>query len=147
MHASGMIVDRRDLLAGTGSLLVGSLWATHALGQEARLQDRFGIIYFFAQSCGACKQQGPILRQLSAQTGFQVMAVSEDGGPSEDFPQYRVDSGQRLRMGIQSNATPTLALFDTQTRQAVEISNGVVPADEILRRIGLVARRLERSGG
>ena len=147
MRGSGTIADRRAILAGAGSLLAGSLCAWPALGQAARLQDRFGIIYFFAQSCGACKQQGPILRQLSAQTGFQVMAVSEDGGPSEDFPQYRVDSGQRLRMGIQSNATPTLALFDTQTRQAVEISNGVMLADEILRRIGLVARKLERSGG
>ena len=147
MRRFGMIADRRAILAGVGSLLAGSLWAFPALGQATRLQDRFGIIYFFAQSCGACKQQGPILRQLSAQTGFQVMAVSEDGGPSEDFPQYRVDSGQRLRMGIQSNATPTLALFDTQSRQAVEIGNGVVPANEILRRIGLVARKLERSGG
>ena len=147
MHKAGIITDRRALLASAGSFLVGSLGVTPALGQAARLQDRFGIIYFFAQSCGACKQQGPILRQLSAQTGFQVMAVSEDGGPSEDFPQYRVDSGQRIRMGIQGNATPTLALFDTQTRQAVEISNGVMPADEILRRIGLVARKLERSGG
>lgn len=147
MQEVGMNADRRVVLAGAGSLIAGSLWASPVFGQAARLQERFGIIYFFAQRCGACKQQGPILRQLSAQTGFQVMAVSEDGGPSEDFPQYRVDSGQRNRMGIQGNATPTLAIFDVKTHQAVEIGNGVVPADEILRRIGLVARKLERSGG
>ena len=132
------------LLSG---LMTGALVASPIYGKATRMQDRFGIIYFFAQSCAACKEQGPILRALSTETGFQVLAVSEDGGPSEDFPLYRVDTGQRARMGIAGAATPTIALFDTQTHQAVEISNGVVPAQEIMRRIVLIARKMERNGG
>lgn len=100
----------------------------------SHLGQRYGMFYFFAQSCGACEIFAPILRSVADSHGLAVMAVSTDGGPSKDFPNYVVDSGQRERMGV-PNATPALVLFDTATRKTVPIGFGILSADEIMDRI------------
>jgi conjugal transfer pilus assembly protein TraF len=101
----------------------------------ANLGQRYGMFYFFAQSCGACEIFAPILRSVAQSHRMAVMAVSMDGGPSRDFPDYVVDSGQRARMGVPGNATPALVLFDIATRKTVPIGFGIMSADEIIERI------------
>lgn len=99
------------------------------------LSQRYGLFYFFAQSCGACEVFAPILRSVADSHRMAVMAISMDGGPSRDFPRYTVDSGQRARMGIGGNETPALVLFDTATRRTIPIGYGILSADEIMDRI------------
>jgi conjugal transfer pilus assembly protein TraF len=100
----------------------------------ARLGQRYGMFYFFAQSCAACEVFSPILRSVAESHRITVMAVSTDGGPSRQFPNYVVDRGQRQRMGVPL-ATPALVLFDTVTRKTVPIGFGVMSADEVMERI------------
>ncbi|RZL72642.1 MAG: conjugal transfer protein TraF [Sphingomonas sp.] len=100
----------------------------------SRLGQRYGMFYFFAQSCAACEVFSPILRSVAESHRITVMAVSTDGGPSRQFPNYVVDSGQRQRMGVPL-ATPALVLFDTVTRKTVPVGFGVMSADEVMERI------------
>lgn len=99
------------------------------------LGQRYGLFYFFAQSCGACELFSPILRSVADSHRMAVMAVSMDGGPSRDFPNYVVDAGQRARMGIPGNETPALVLFDTATKRTIPVGYGILSADEIMDRI------------
>jgi conjugal transfer pilus assembly protein TraF len=99
------------------------------------LSQRYGIFYFYAQSCAACETFAPILKSLADRSGFNVVAVSMDGGPNRVFPNYVVDAGQHARMGLASKATPALVLYDTATRRPVPIGTGVLTADEITERI------------
>lgn len=101
----------------------------------ARLSQRYGVFYFYAQSCGACEIQSPILKSVSDSNHLSVVAVSMDGGPNRVFPNYVVDSGQRERMGLPGKATPALVLFDTVTRRSIPIGTGLMAADEIVDRI------------
>ena len=101
----------------------------------SRLGERYGIFYFFAQSCGACTIFSPILKSVADSHGLHVMAISTDGGPSDVFTRYSADSGQRERMGLTSKATPAVVLFDTVTHRAVPIGYGVIAADELMDRI------------
>lgn len=101
----------------------------------ASLSQRYGLFYFYAQSCGACDLFSPILRSVADSHRMAVMAVSMDGGPSRDFPNYVVDAGQRARMGIPGNETPALVLFDTVTRRTIPVGYGILSADEIMDRI------------
>src|SRR3546814_16081456 len=87
----------------------------------ANLSQRYGLFYFYAQSCGACDLFSPILRSVADSHGMAVMAVSMDGGPSRDFPNYVVDAGQRARMGVPGNETPALVLFDTVTKRTIPV--------------------------
>lgn len=99
------------------------------------LGQRYGLFYFYAQSCGACEVFAPILRSVAESHRMTVMAVSMDGGPNREFPNYVVDSGQRARMGVPGNETPALVLFDTQTKRTIPVGYGVLSADEIMDRI------------
>lgn len=99
------------------------------------LGQRYGLFYFFAQSCGACDLFSPILRSVTDSHRMAVMAVSMDGGPSREFPNYVVDSGQRARMGLSGKETPALVLFDTFTRRTIPVGYGILSADEIMDRI------------
>ena len=99
------------------------------------LGQRYGLFYFFAQSCAACDVFSPILRSVTDSHRLAVMAVSMDGGPNREFPHYVVDSGQRARMGVPGNQTPALVLFDTQTKRTIPIGYGILSADEIMDRI------------
>lgn len=101
----------------------------------ARLAQRYGIFYFYAQSCAACEIQSPILKSVGDSNHLSIVAVSMDGGPNRTFPNYVVDSGQRVRMGLQDRATPALVLFDTVTRRPIPIGTGLMAADEIVDRI------------
>lgn len=100
-----------------------------------RLGQRYGVFFFYAQSCGACEIQAPILKSVADMNGLHVQAVSMDGGPNRVFPNYLVDSGQSAHMGLTSRATPALVLFDTVTRRPIPIGTGLMAADEIMDRI------------
>lgn len=101
----------------------------------ANLSKRYGVFYFYAQSCAACDIQSPILKSVADSNHMSVVAVSMDGGPSRTFPNYVVDSGQRARMGLSGRETPALVLFDTVTKRPIPIGSGVMAADEIMDRI------------
>ena len=111
--------DRRDQRAGS---------------MEA-LTQRYGLFYFYSSSCGACRTFSPVIRALSDTYGLEVLAVSMDGGPNEQFPNSVVDQGQYQRMGLQGGTVPALVLYDTQTKQPVPIGYGVMAADEVMQRI------------
>ena len=100
-----------------------------------RLGQRYGVFYFYAQSCAACEIQAPILKSVADMNGLHVQAVSTDGGPNRIFPNYFVDSGQMARMGLTSRATPSLVLYDTVTKRPIPIGTGLMAADEIMERI------------
>ena len=100
-----------------------------------RIGQRYGVFYFYAQSCAACEIQAPILKSVADMNGLHIQAVSMDGGPNRVFPNYLVDIGQGARMGLSSRATPALVLFDTVTRRPIPIGTGLMAADEIMDRI------------
>lgn len=138
-------IGRRRAIALLGGTAAALTWGSPALADD-RLTDRFGIFYFFAQTCGVCKQQSPVLREFADRSAITVVAVSEDGGMTPEFPHYRVDTGQRARMGLAGNTTPTIALFDTRTHRVVEIAEGFIDEADLARRIAAAARTLAGEG-
>ena len=106
----------------------------------ARLSQRYGVYYFYAQSCSACDIQASILKSISDSNRLSVVAVSMDGGPNRVFPNYVVDSGQRARMGLPGKSTPALVLFDTLTKRPIPIGTGLMAADEIIDRIFVLTK-------
>lgn len=111
---------------------------TQALDQ---LGARYGLFYFFAQSCGACSVMSPIVKAVADTHGITVRAISTDGGPSETFARYTVETDQRAKMGLNSKVTPAVVLFDSVTRTSIPIGYGVIAADELMDRIFALTQR------
>lgn len=107
----------------------------------AQLSERYGLFYFFAQSCGACEVMSPIVQSVASTWHIAVRAISTDGGPSRHFPSYTVETNQRTRMGLEPKVTPAVVLWDAVTRRAIPIGYGVMSADELQDRIYLLTSK------
>lgn len=107
----------------------------------AQLSERYGLFYFFAQSCGACEVMSPIVQSVASTWHIAVRAISTDGGPSRHFPNYTVETNQRSRMGLEPKVTPAVVLWDAQTGRPIPIGYGVMSADELQDRIYLLTSK------
>jgi conjugal transfer pilus assembly protein TraF len=107
----------------------------------AQLSERYGLFYFFAQSCGACEVMSPIVQSVGSTWRIAVRAISTDGGPSRHFPNYTVETNQRARMGLEPKITPAVVLWDALKGRAVPIGYGVMSADELQDRIYLLTSK------
>lgn len=110
-------------------------------GVMARLSERYGLFYFFAQRCGACEVMSPIVQSVASTWRISVRAISTDGGPSRHFPRYTVETNQRQRLGLDPGITPAVVLWDAATGRAVPIGYGVMSADELQDRIYLLTTK------
>lgn len=110
-------------------------------GVMAHLSERYGLFYFFAQSCGACEVMSPIVQSVAQTWHITVRAVSTDGGPSRHFPKYTVETNQRARMGLDPGITPAVVLWDAAANRAIPIGYGVMSADELQDRIYLLTTK------
>jgi conjugal transfer pilus assembly protein TraF len=107
----------------------------------ANLSKRYGLFYFFAQSCGACNVMSPIVRSVTTNWGMTVRAISTDGGPSAQFPDYVVETNQRAKMGLEPKVTPAVVLWDALKGRPIPIGYGVMSADELQDRIYLLTQK------
>lgn len=107
----------------------------------AQLSQRYGLFYFFAQTCGACEVMSPIVKSVADRWQITVRAISTDGGPSRHFPDYAVENGQRPRMGLEPAITPALVLWDSILNRPIPIGYGVLSADELQDRIYLLTSK------
>ena len=107
----------------------------------ARLSQRYGLFYFFSATCGPCEVMSPIVKGVADRWRITVRAISTDGGPSRHFPDYRVETNKRARLGIEGKATPALVLWDSVTKRPIPIGYGVLSADELQDRIYLLTSK------
>ena len=107
----------------------------------SNLGKRYGLFYFFAQSCGACEVMSPIVKSVSNRWKLTIRAISTDGGPSRHFQNYTVETGQRARMGLKPKITPALVLWDALGNRAIPIGYGIFSADELQERICLLTTK------
>lgn len=115
--------------------------ASERNGVMANLSARYGLFYFFAQSCGACEVMSPIVRSVTSNWGITVRAISTDGGPSRHFPNYIVETNQRGKMGLEPKVTPAVVLWDALKGRPIPIGYGVMSADELQDRIYLLTQK------
>ena len=107
----------------------------------ARLSERYGLFYFFSATCGPCEVMSPIVKGVADRWRITVRAISTDGGPSRHFPDYRVETSQRAKLGLEGKATPALVLWDSVTKRPIPIGYGVLSADELQDRIYLLTSK------
>ena len=101
----------------------------------AGLGERFGLIYIGHRACMGCQIFGPLLRAFAKRHGFDVLAVSLDGGPLEGWPEAVPDNGRAAQMGFDGVSLPAVALFDVTTGETAPVGYGVLAEDQLAERI------------
>lgn len=101
--------------------------ATKALIQT--FKENYGLFYFFSSTCPYCHQFAPIVQRFSRETGWNVIAISVDGGMVPGFEEVVLDNGLSERWNVRR--FPALFAINPKEEQVLPIAYGLVSLDEI----------------
>lgn len=98
-----------------------------------QIAKKHGLFFFYKGSCPFCHKFAPVLRAFADKYGFQVIAVTLDGGRLPEFPDSRFDPGAELRYGVQR--VPMVMLAEPKSRQLKIVTAGFIGPTELERRV------------
>lgn len=107
------------------------------------LSEQWGLVYFFKDNCRFCHLQSPLIKRLSEDYGFEIIAVSLDGSANEHFPEALPDNGigTLLTKGQGIEKVPALFMVNREQTQSYLVSSGVLALEDILSRITLLGTK------
>ncbi|BBF23543.1 hypothetical protein SUTMEG_14340 [Sutterella megalosphaeroides] len=81
----------------------------HFMAVVQKIRNKAGLFFFFKSGCGYCESEAPLIGNFE-KDGFDVFAISVDGGSLESyqFRNVKLDQGQAEQLGV--TATPALFL-------------------------------------
>ena len=97
------------------------------------IAERAGLFFFYSSTCPYCEKQVNYLREFSDNYGFQIKAVSIDGGILPDFPDTLMDNGISIRLGIEK--VPAIFLAFPDEKRFERLSAGLITFAELKQRV------------
>ena len=97
------------------------------------LAEEYGLFFFFSSHCDYCHEFAPIVKMFSEQYGWQVLAISLDGGSIAEFPDAKPDNG--LFQQWQVSVMPALYAVNPNTGHVIPIALGMTSIDQMEVRI------------
>jgi conjugal transfer pilus assembly protein TraF len=94
---------------------------------------QWGLLFFFKGSCPYCHKFAPLLKQFAQRYGFQLVAITQDGGTLPEFPQPQADAGASGALGI--DAVPAVFVVNPATRTVAPAAFGLVSWSDLTQRV------------
>lgn len=101
------------------------------------LAKRFDLVLFFRSDCQYCHEFAPVLQRFGLEHGFNIEAVSADGGELAQFQKAKLRtvelSGMLKKLGIEVFPTVVAVSKRNQTADqgAIELIRGYVSTSEL----------------
>ena len=106
------------------------------------LKNSYGLFYFYSGSCAYCKAFSPIVKQFADKYGWEVVAISLDGAPSDTFTSWQADNGIAKQWDVKN--VPAVFAINLETNDVIPVANGFVAVDEMEKRIVTIATYEEK---
>ena len=109
------------------------------LGKERRrktiqnLSQTYGLFFFFTGDCPYCHQFAPIVKLFADTYGWEVIAISVDGGSVAEFPNAQTDNGLFQSWNIK--VLPSLFAVNPKTQETIPVAYGLTSLDDMENRI------------
>ena len=97
------------------------------------LSEENGLFFFFAGDCPHCHTFAPVVKRFSELYGWNVIAISVDGGSLPEFPDAQSDNG--LFKAWEVKVLPSLYAVNPATKTVIPVAYGVTAMDEMENRI------------
>lgn len=125
-------------ISGIGNQLVQEVKKQDINNRLAKLNERFGLFFFYNSQCVHCLKYSPLLKVFSSTYGIKVMPISIDGGFLSEWPDSLVNKGQFEKLGLFDKPVPATILFDNKTKKLLPIGFGLLTVSELEERIYIV---------
>lgn len=109
-----------------------------ATNLKENISENYGLFFFFRSDCVYCHAYAPIIKRFIERENITLMAISLDNKPISGFENFRKDSGQAKKLGI--NATPATVLFNKKTGEVTTVGFGLITEDELAERMYLLTK-------
>lgn len=105
-----------------------------------KIAAKAGLFFFFKSDCSFCEAEAPLVGMLEKESGFDVLAISIDGGVlrRHKFENVRMNAGHAQMLGV--TATPALFLVSGDGKFEA-LGQGLLSVPELQRRIVIAAFR------
>lgn len=103
------------------------------------LSTDYGLFFFFSGHCDYCHGFAPIVKAFSEKYGWQVLAITLDGGPLEEFPNAQPDNGLFQQWNVQ--VLPALYAVNPNTGHVIPVAHGMTSIDEMENRVISMVRQ------
>lgn len=105
------------------------------------LSQRYGLFFFFKQSCPYCHAFAPVVKAFAEQFGFYVKAISLDGGRIDSFPGAVTDNGIAKSLNI--TVVPSIYAVDPKSKKVLPIAHGMSSIEEMKERLLFLSQQGE----
>jgi conjugal transfer pilus assembly protein TraF len=96
------------------------------LGRQLReLSKNFGLFFIFKEDCPYCHRYAPIVKKFADAYGFEVKAISSNGGKIAEFSNSVADNGAISKLNPEG-IYPALLLANPQTGEVAPLSWGMI---------------------
>ena len=115
---------------------LGAWTAAYNDDRRASLQEisrTYGLYFFVSGSCEYCHQFAPYLKRFAGTYGFDVLAVSLDGGTVPEFSHAVYSPAFAERLGVRT--TPAVFLANPRANDVRPVAYGMISLSELEQRI------------
>lgn len=102
----------------------------------------YGLFFFFAGNCSHCQAFAPTLKRFAKKYGFEIIAISVDGGKLSEFPNAKRNNGQAEKLMVKS--VPAVFAIDPKNgpTHSILLSYGNVSVMELTQKLDLNWRHM-----
>ena len=93
------------------------------------LAEHYGLLFFYASTCGYCHQQAPIVASVAKEFDMPLLGVSLDGQPIPGIEHFEPNSGMAEELNVQN--TPALFLINLASNQIIPVKTGVISGSDL----------------
>lgn len=100
------------------------------------LSQHYGLFFYFNSQCEYCHLIAPILKEFEKKFGWEILAISTDGGGLKEFPEFKIDNGSAQANSIEY--FPALMLFDARENKIIPFHYGFATLDTLIEKVDLI---------
>jgi conjugal transfer pilus assembly protein TraF len=107
-----------------------------------RLAKETGLFFLFKQSCPHCHAFAPVVKEFAQAYGFEVKAISGDGGTLKEFPDALPDNGMSQKINPKG-IYPALFLAHPPTGNVIPAAFGMTTPAQLTDNFSTILKALE----
>ena len=107
-----------------------------------RLAKETDFFFIFRKDCKFCHAFAPVVKEFAREYGFEIKAVSGDGGKLKEFPDAVPDNGLIAKIN-KRHVYPALFLAHPSTGNVIPVAFGMTTPAQLLENMSTIIKALE----